>query len=199
MAFYLVYRGLIITGITRPQGLLFRNLQESEARYRTILETAIEGFWRVDQEGRLLEVNEAYCRMCGYRQEELLGKRIADLEASGTPADAASHMQKAMAQGEHRFETRHRRQDGSILDLEVSVQHQPGAGKTIVAFLHDITERNQAEAALQESEERLRLLGDNLPESAVYQYMHEPDGRVRFLHVSAGIEAQRRQGPGSSG
>ena len=99
VAFYLIYRALIITGITRPQMLLFRNLQESEARYRTILETAMEGFLRVDQEGRLLEVNEAYCRMSGYPRAELLAKRIADVEASGTPADGASHMQKAMAHG----------------------------------------------------------------------------------------------------
>ena len=34
----------------------------------------------------------------------------------------------------------------------------------------------------------MRLLGDNLPESAVYQYVHELDGRVRFLYFSAGIE-----------
>ncbi len=46
----------------------------------------------------------------------------------------------------------------------------------------------QAAAALRESEERLRLLGDNLPDSAVYQYAHEPDGSVRFLYFSAGVE-----------
>ncbi len=49
-------------------------------------------------------------------------------------------------------------------------------------------ERKKAEEALLESEERLRFLGDNLPESAVYQYVHEPDGSVRFLYFSTGIE-----------
>ena len=55
-------------------------------------------------------------------------------------------------------------------------------------LVREVAERRRVEAALQESEERLRLLGDNLPESAVYQYRHEPDGKVRFLHMSAGIE-----------
>ena len=52
----------------------------------------------------------------------------------------------------------------------------------------DEAARRMTEQALRESEERLRVLGDNLPDSAVYQYAHETDGSVRFLYVSAGIE-----------
>ena len=44
------------------------------------------------------------------------------------------------------------------------------------------------DAAARASEERLRLLGDNLPDSALYQLMREADGTPRFLYVSAGIE-----------
>jgi PAS domain S-box-containing protein len=64
------------------------------------------------------------------------------------------------------------------------------AGQIIaaVATWRDISERRETERALRESEERLRLLGDNLPDSAVYQYLHEPDGRVRFVYFSAGVE-----------
>ncbi len=43
-------------------------------------------------------------------------------------------------------------------------------------------------ASLRESEERLRLLGDNLPKSVLYQYVHDRDGNSKFLYVSAGIE-----------
>jgi PAS domain S-box-containing protein len=49
-------------------------------------------------------------------------------------------------------------------------------------------ERERAEEALRASEERLRLLSDNLPDSVLYQYTHEADGSIRFLYCSAGIE-----------
>ena len=57
-------------------------LRESEERHRAILETAMDGFWQADSQGRLLYVNETYCRMSGYSAPELLAMRIPDLELS---------------------------------------------------------------------------------------------------------------------
>jgi len=51
-----------------------------------------------------------------------------------------------------------------------------------------IADRSRKVLALQESEERFRLLSDNLPDSMVYQIVRETDGRGRFLHVGQGIE-----------
>ncbi|MFA6561975.1 MAG: PAS domain S-box protein [Verrucomicrobiia bacterium] len=48
--------------------------------------------------------------------------------------------------------------------------------------------RARDQVPLRQSEERLRLLGDNLPDSYVYQYTREADGSSRFLYLSAGVE-----------
>ena len=138
-------------------------LRRSEERNRTILRTAMDGFWRVDLQGRLLEVNEAYCRMSGYREEELLGMSISDLEVIETPADITAHMQKIILQGEERFETRHRRKNGSIFEVEISVQYKSLEKDQMFVFIRDITERQGAVAALRESEERFRVVFEKAP------------------------------------
>ena len=138
-----------------------KRMQESEERFRTILHTAMDGFWLVDMQGRLLEVNETYCRMSGYSAQELLAMRIPDLEVAETSDDTAAHIQKVMARGEDRFESRHRRKDGTVFDVEVSVQYQPTDGGQIVTFLRDITERKRAEETIRESEHKYRMLFEN--------------------------------------
>jgi PAS domain S-box-containing protein len=131
-------------------------LRESNEQHRTIIQTAMDGFWMADMQGHLLEVNETYSQMSGYSMQELLAMCISDLEVIETPADLATHMQRIIAQGEDRFETRHRRKDGSILTVEVSVQYRSIDGGRMVAFLRDITERKRVEAALQENENIFR-------------------------------------------
>ena len=120
-------------------------LRESEKRYRRILQTATDGFWLIDLDGRLLDVNDAYCTMSGYTEEELLSMSISDLEALESHEEVSAHIEKIMDQSGDRFETQHRRKDGSILDVEVSVQFQPEGRGLFFVFVRDITERKQVE------------------------------------------------------
>ena len=123
-------------------------LYENADRLQTILQTTKDGFWMVNTQGRLAEVNEAYCKMSGYSEQELLAMSISALEAVETAADTTAHILKVIKCGEDRFESRHRRKDGSSFDVEVSVQYRHLAGGQLVAFLRDITERKRAEEQL---------------------------------------------------
>ncbi len=155
-------------------------LRESEARHRAILQAAMDGCWLSDTQGRLLEVNAAFCRMSGYSLRELLSMRMADLEAGERAADMAAHIRRIMEQGEDRFESRHRRKDGSVFDVEISAQYQPADGGRIVAFVQDITARKCAESTLRGSENRYR----GLVELAV-------DGILLGSHEGVIIEANQ--------
>jgi len=75
---------------------------KSQERHRIILQTAMDGFWTADMQGRLLEVNDTYCSMIGYSLHELLAMRITDLEVGETPNDIAAHSLTIKTRGEHR-------------------------------------------------------------------------------------------------
>lgn len=129
------------------------NLKTCEARYRAVIETSADGFWISDMEGRLVEVNDAYVRLSGYSREELLSMRIPDLEARERPEDTAIHIQNIMRTGHDRFETEHRRKDGSIWPVEIITNYWPEIGGLFFVFAVDITQRK-----LQEEEQKLSVL-----------------------------------------
>ena len=134
--------------------------RKNEERHRTIVQTAMDGFWIADVRGRLLEVNAAYCRMSGYGADELLAMHIPDLEVDRSASDVGSLIQTIIEQGEHRFETRQRRKDGRAIDVEISVRFLPSEGGRFVGFLRDITERKLADIALRDSEALLSQAGE---------------------------------------
>ena len=129
-------------------------LRQSAERHLSILRTAMDGFWRVDMQARLLEINQTYCQMSGYTEQELLAMKISDLEAVESMSDTAAHLKKVMEHGAGRFESSHRRKDGTCFPVEVSVQYQPVEGGVLVVFLRDITERKRT------ADERERLIGE---------------------------------------
>ncbi len=123
-----------------------------------------DGFWLLDEEGCLLEVNETYCRMSGYTEKELISMRATDLEASGSAEELTDRLQKVVLHGDDCFETFHRRKDGSLMDVEVSVKYRKFEGGRFIVFVRDITKNKQIENTLWKSAEKYRNLAENLNE-----------------------------------
>ena len=139
-------------------------LRREEKKYKTILRTAVDGFWLTDLEGRLLEVNKAYCRMSGYSEDELLALHIPDLEGNMGPAEVADKIAEVQEIDFARFETRHRRKDGSLYDVDISAQPLAIGRGRLVIFIRDITTRKQAE---QENRRLQRQLAQSQKMEAV--------------------------------
>ncbi len=158
-------------------------LRQAREEQAAILSTALDGFWLVDQEGRIIEVNEASCRMLGYAQDEMLGKMISDFEADETPAQIAANIEQIRRLGSARFERRHRCKDGRLIDVEVRVSLLPGTIGHLSAFIHDISERKQAENRLLLSEQTYIGILNSMTEAV---YIQDLNGI--FLAVNAAAE-----------
>ncbi len=141
-------------------------LRESEEKYRTIVETAQEGVWLIDQDEKTVYVNRRLAEMLGYAVEEMLGAHLFKFLDEAGRQFAKENLCRGR-QGEREvFEFRFRRQDGS--DLWAILSTNPlfdGQGRYLGALgmLTDITKRHRAETALRESETRFRKIFEESP------------------------------------
>ena len=131
-----------------------------EERHQLILRTTIDGFWVVDDEGRLLEVNQTYCEMSGYAEDELLTMHVRDLDVEESRDQVLAHVKSILLRGQDRFESLHRRKDGTVFNVEVSARCLATPTGQLVVFLRDITKRKLAEAALRHFEGIVRSSDD---------------------------------------
>jgi len=130
-------------------------LREREALYRSVIEGAHDGFWITDMSGRILEVNNAYLAMTGWRREDLLGKHPSDLDIAtdNTGPAVLARIERLNALGTDLFETRHRTRDGGVIDVEISISRSAiGEGRCFV-FMRDISHRKRVEAAILAAKE----------------------------------------------
>jgi PAS domain S-box-containing protein len=126
-------------------------LQESEERYRRIIETTQEGIWTKDADNKTSFVNRRMADMLGYTVEELLTIEPATFIAENGTDVAVEHNERRRQGIREQYELKFRRKDSSELwGLVSATPFLDTAGKHVgaLAMVMDITERKQAEQAL---------------------------------------------------
>lgn len=131
-------------------------LREKDLQYQVAVETSADGFWVVDMQGRLLEANHAYQRDSGYSREELIKMAIPNIDLDSTFEAMAKRMAEIVSEGGFkRFESVHKRKDGSVWPVEIVTTYSPLFGGRFFAFIVDLTERKRAREELQHLNETL--------------------------------------------
>jgi len=118
-------------------------------RNQTLMNTAMDGIHILDMQGNLEEANEAFYRMLGYTGKPETGLNVADWDVQFSQEELQAAF-KGLIGKNVLVETRHRRKDGTIFDVEIACSGIELAGSGyLYAASRDITERKQAEAALR--------------------------------------------------
>ncbi len=131
-------------------------LRESETRYRNLFGNNHAIMLVIDPaDGAIRDANPAASIFYGWNHEELLGKKINDINML-TPEEVHAEMQLALTEKRDHFIFKHRRADDVIRDVEVFSGPLNLEGKTLLySIIHDITERKQAEKELLDEKGRL--------------------------------------------
>jgi len=157
-----------------------RRLRDTEDLYLGAFSASKDGISIIDAHGVYLDANKAYLDMLGYAYEELIGTSPKDsLHPDYRYQLMNEFIPKIRETGGVRLESVIVRKDGKPIPIEVSGVRFTHAGQpAFLAITRDITERKRAEAELVASEERYRLLTENVADGVmVFQ-----DGEVVFAN-----------------
>ncbi len=147
----------------------------------------------VNSDAKLVYANLAACNSLGYTMEEMMQLSIPDFDPDYSAEVWPAHWEELKRHGSYTFETRHRTKSGEIYAVEVSVNYMRfGDEEYNCGFARDITKRKQAEFLIRQSEEKYRLLFDNMTTGfALHEVICDDQGKVfdyRFLEINPAYE-----------
>ena len=133
-------------------------LKEETALWRLLLEQSRDGIVILDENGGVFEANRQFAEMLGCSLDEVYFLHVWDWDGQ-FPREQIQEMLKDVDESGARFETRHKRRDGTIIDVELSNNGLVYKGrKLILCLCRDVTERKKMEEAIRESERKYREL-----------------------------------------
>lgn len=164
-------------------------VERSEERYRSFFSKTTIAMLIIDPcDGTIVEANAAACAFYGYSADTLKTLRVVELNEV-PPAQLNHEMTRITATPQTLFHVRNRLASGEVRDVEVYTGPIELQGRTLLySIVHDISERKRIERTVRESEERVKTLGDNLPDGAIYQLLMPAEGGRRFSHMSDSIQ-----------
>jgi PAS domain S-box-containing protein len=178
--------GVLVIGTYRAWVL--QRQRQVEADYQCLLNTANEGIWTVDVEGRTTYLNQRLAEMLGYTVEQMLGRPVFDFMDEGVRLEAQQHFE-CCQQGIKEQSISFRRQDGEALSCIISTSprlNQRGTFIGTLILLSDVTERKQAQEERQslqaQLEQQVQTMDTILSASPDHFYMFDREGR--FIYAS---------------
>jgi PAS domain S-box-containing protein len=137
-------------------------LEHSQRQLHSVMHQTVAGVMVTDVDGRMTYVNPCWCRMLGYRDDQMLGKPIADFTDPQTlDASIDAYHQLENGTPSLTLETQYLRSDGSPLWASASLsalRGPDGAYQGAVAVIIDIGKHKALEATLREQAEHLQLV-----------------------------------------
>jgi PAS domain S-box-containing protein len=157
------------------------SLMAAEERRQALMNCSRDGIVIIDQNHRIIEANQSFAATLGYSPDEVQGMYTWDYEGVMSEDNIRNGF-RDLSRINTTFETRHRRKDGSLVDVEVSLSGTCIQGENVlIGICRDIADRKRMEESLREREAFITSTLDNLPVGVAINSV-EPE--VNFTYMN---------------
>lgn len=167
-----------------------RKLQESEGKYRSLVETASDAIYLMDEDGIIIDTNQSACDTTGKAREEIIGHSIDSVDPNFPVNKFLEFWQNVPFNKQMIFESTHLHKNGILIPVELSGKKVKLDNKIyFYGIARDITERNQAKSKqtqmtlrLEQQARQLRMVMDSVPEGV---FVINSKGRIISANPTA--------------